>query len=460
MNRGMEFQSKFHEFNSENLANAILLSVSFMSQEPKQLQQELDEYIFPRLNFGMKNADDTLYFLFEKSYVETEWKDMIGLHYINTSYEVRNTVMRVHLFSTKAMREECYVGCFSLRTINEVHIMLSYIYPNWKLINYEGDLLNVMTCKKKVHLNGKEIVFHTYPLLVQDHAVVSCAQVCLISMSKYLHSRYDYNKIRLVNINNSYHSKKTKIYPTQGLYPTQMLEVLYNHDIPCAYEVYDDPEEFREYIDYCIESALPVLVGIHVKEKSKEKKTIKIRRHVIQIIGHSKKNDEKKYVIYDDSGYYLKNLAKKEIRGDGFYRVISWEVLSKSLERNKSFMIYPIHEKVYFLYKNFTKHLKDAAEETKQRRIMLIDNKEVKQFLDQHIVHGEGIRQNVRREAKRLLRMDMPHYLWCCECALDISGEVVLYLADPTYNRRTTKSILVNKIPLMCKSHIELLKYE
>ena len=315
-----------------------------------------------------------------------------------------------------------------------------------------------MTYKKKVHINGQEIVFHTYPLFVQDHAVVSCAQACLVAMSKYLHLQYDYNKIRIVNINDSYHSKKTKIYPTQGLYPTQMLEVLYSHNIPCGYEVYNNSKEFREYIDYCIESALPVLVGIHIKERDKETGNVKVRRHVIQIIGHSKATHEKEYVIYDDSGYYLRNINENDLEGDGFYRVISWDILSKSLEQNKSFIIYPIHEKVYFLYKNFKKHLDDATDKSKLRRIMLIDNKEVKKFLDQHIMRNSDILPDVRKEAERLLQMDMPHYLWCCE--YDMPTNVVLYLADPTYNRRTTKSILMNKIPLMCKNHIGLLRYE
>lgn len=443
---------KFKKFNSKNLAYAIWKAFPYISPNLEQLQQELQKFVFPRLDFMAEAESDSLYFMFEERYVETEWKDMISLHYINTSYEVRNTVMRVHLFAKNKMQEKYYKGCFTLRTIDETQIMLAYIYPNWKLLNYKDKLLSVMTYKKRVHINGQEIVFHTYPLFVQDHAVVSCAQACLVAMSKYLHSLYDYNRIQIGSINDSYHSKKTKIYPTQGLYPTQMLEVLYNHDIPCGYEVYNDPVEFKEYVDYCIESAIPVLIGIHIKERVENGDT-KDKRHVIQIIGHSNSINEKEYVIYDDSGYYLRNIGK-----NGFVRVVSWDVLSMSLEQDKSFIIYPIHEKVYFLYKNFRKHLDDMTDESEPRRILLIDNKEVKQFLKNYIVDDSDAHSDVREEATRLLQIDMPHYLWCCEYS--VTKSFALYLADPTYNRRTTKSIFLNRIPLMCKSHIGLLKYD
>ena len=122
--------------------------------------------------------------------------------------------------------------------INEIQIMLSYIYPNWKYITYDNNAINVMTYRKKVHINGYEIVFHTYPLFVQDNAAIACAEACLVSMSKYMHSRYDYSQIYVRNINASHHTHKNKVYPSQGLRPTQMLEVLYSHNIQCEYEVY------------------------------------------------------------------------------------------------------------------------------------------------------------------------------------------------------------------------------
>lgn len=461
MMNNTEVKNRLQRFDSTTLAYAIQKAFPFLFQNTDQLRQELDKYVFPRLDFLAEIENHQYYFLFEEHYVETEWKDMISMHYINTSYEVVNTVMRIHLFLEEEMNEQPYMGCFTMRTIDEPHIMLSYIYPNWKYVTYDDRPLNIMTYQKEVHINGKEIIFNTYPLFVQDNAVVTCAQACLVSMSKYLHSRYDYNRIRIGKIDDSYHSNKTKAYPSQGLLPTQMLEILNSHDIPCGYQMYNDPAEFKEYIDYCVESAIPVLVGLRVKENGNSKKA---GSHVIQIIGHSDVETQKRYVIYDDSGYYLKKLE-----GNGFVECISWEVLSSSLEKNKSFIIYSIHEKVYIYFENFKMRMNDMLFRTKMdammdvdgkngnRRILLIDNREAKRFLQENMACDVNVRQDVREEAGRLLQIDMPHYLWCCEYSTAMGN--MLFLADPTYNRRTTKNIFLNKVPLICKSQIGLLNY-
>lgn len=459
----------FQRFNPKNLGKVIHRVIPIPEEE---LLQELRQYIFPRLDFLAGAGNHTPFFLFEECYVETEWKDMISIHYINTSYEVKNTVLRIHLFSTCQVQESAYLGCFTMRTINETQIMLSYIYPHWKNIKYIDKALNIMTYKKTVHLNGVEIEFCTYPLFVQDNVVVACAQACLISMSKYLHSKYDYNRIRIENINNSYHSNKTKIFPSQGLLPTQMLEILYSYNIPVGYQVYRNENQnrsinFKEYIDYCVESAIPVLVGLIIETEENVQE-----RHVIQIIGHSDVEDGKKYVVYDDSGYYLKYMKQ-----NGFVGCVEWETLSGDLKENKSFIIYPIHEKVYIPYDNFKKHMSDMWKKlemdtllesqeqgNKEDRILLLDNREVKNFLYDNIIcqegteEEEGIRSEVREEAIRLLQTAMPHYLWCCERSTSMGN--LLFVADPTYNRRTTKNIFLNRVPLISNKQVSLLRYD
>lgn len=459
-------QNQFREFNSENLADAIQNAFPFLVQDKSRLKEELEKFVFPRLSFMAQDDKGSRVFLFENRYVETEWKDMIGIHYINTSYEMESTVMRVHLFMRGKMQEDDYVGCFTLRTINETQIMLSYIYPNRRYITCDNKVLNVMTYGKKIHINGQEIVFHTYPLFVQDNATIACAEACLVSMSKYMHSRYDYSKIYVRNINASHHTHKNKVYPSQGLLPTQMLEVLYSHNIQCGYEVYDDDEqqEFKEYIDYCIESALPVLVGLRVesgdsnktREEQKRAEEIKYKNHMIQIIGHTDAKVGKEYIVYDDSGLYLKSLGRS-----GFVGCVSWEKLKESLKVGKDFIIYPIHEKVYFLYDNFKKHVDDLLKRynmCESGRTMLIDNRDVKKFLRGKMLENPSISQDIYDEVFRLIAMDMPHYLWCYEG--ETSGGYMLFFADPTYNRRTTKNIFINKTPLLSEDQIGLLRYD
>ncbi|MDE7197277.1 MAG: hypothetical protein K2O15_00175 [Lachnospiraceae bacterium] len=280
-----------------------------------------------------------------------------------------------------------------------------------------------------------------------------------------------------------------------------MLEILYSHNIQCEYQVYCEQQEFKEYIDYCIESALPVLVGIHVTElmqgsrdenpavtgntdcigegtaehgepgdhggeKRQNPAKNKDVGHVIQIIGHTDVETGKEYIVYDDSGYYLKSLGLS-----GFVGCVNWEKLSESLKAGKDFIIYPIHEKVYILYENFKKHVNDIlrlsntsegvndgeADES-AGRTMLIDNRDVKRFLQEKMVSDQPVRQDIYDEALKLISMDMPHYLWCYECRMSMG--YMLFFADPTYNRRTTKNIFMNRVPLICSSQIGLLRYD
>lgn len=457
----MMADSELERFDPANLTRAVHKVVSGSYH---MLYQEMTKYIFPRLDFLAGSKAKTPFFYFEDAYVETEWKDMLAVHYVNTSYNVSNNVLRIHLFKEQRIDGEVYLGCFTMRTIDETQIMLSYIYPNWEKIYYNQKPLHVMTYKKRVHINGKEICFCTYPLFVQDNAVVTCAQVCLISMSKYLHSKYDYSQIRVENLDNSYYFNKTKIYPSIGLDGRQMLEILYNHNIPVEHWSYESKkEELREYIEYCLESALPVLVGIHFEEQEN------VVGHVIQIIGHSDVTSGRKYVVYDDSGAYIKCLkaetyeeGNKEDDKEGFVAYISWEQLEKYFEEYGGFIIYPIHEKVYIFYDDFKKHIRDIStenlKETSSKRILLADNREIKRILYDNIVNNTDSIPEMREEALRLLKMNMPHYLWCCEYATEVGN--VLFIANPTYNRITTKNIFLNRVPLICKEQISLLKYD
>ena len=113
------------ELTVENLSEAI---ADVINDDPKRVAEDIQNFLYPRLDF-ICDPSYHIFFLFEKCYIETEWKDMISVHYINTSYNVKNAVMRVHLFFSDTVDEKKYAGCFTLRTIDDVRFMLSYIWP-------------------------------------------------------------------------------------------------------------------------------------------------------------------------------------------------------------------------------------------------------------------------------------------------------------------------------------------
>lgn len=409
------------KFDISTLVDAV---AEIILLDKSQLTVEVERYIWPRLDFMHgESSTGKRYFILEESYVETEWKDMISVHYINTSYEVKNTVIRVHVFLGKEMLQQAYGGFFTLRKIDEPGIMLSYIYPNWSVLYSNGSLLNVMTYKKKVHILGNEFTYSTYPLFVQDNNTIACAEASMISMSQYLHHKFDYNKIRILDLGKAYSSGKTKLYPASGL---------------------------------------PVILGLSVPEKGKKDKL-----HIVQVIGHTKQ-DRMHYVIYDDSGFFLKN----GLNYNGFVLGVGWEELKKFIKTKNSFLIYPIHEKVYIPYETFKSRFRDTFNSLKRMereninlenvRYLLADNREVKKFLREDVEKGSLTEAIVLEEEKRLLETDMPHYLWVCEIPVKNVSEETEYLfffANPTYSRVTMKNIFINKIPVLHKEQFGLLSY-
>lgn len=460
--------SNIKEFNIENLSDDIA-RITHVDRE--RAKKETTEYIWPRLDMlRSDNGDGNRYYVLEENYVETEWKDMISVHYINTSYHVDNSVIRIHLFLIDKISENDYIGFFTLRKINEPRVMLSYIYPNWAKIKYLSKKPYVMTYKKCVHISGKEIGFHTYPLFVQDNSTVACAQADIIAMSKYLHNKFDYNKIRIPDMVNSYTYQKTKIFPTNGLNAIQMLQVFDAYNIPIRYKAFKNsgnsktPEEidtelesFKDYINYSIESAIPVLLGISLDDDGKS------RKHVVQIIGHVRQSRDS-YVIYDDSGVFLKNVASKV----GFVGVVKWKQLKNIIASKTSFIICPIHEKVYLYHEDIVKRLTNQIQNVENLkniiddstidkiRYMLVDNRQVKSFLSD-IKDNTDIK-SVRDELSMVLMHSMPHYVWYCEIPLQ-SGYFI-YIADPTYNRATLGDIFLNDIPIYSEKQLALLNYK
>ena len=100
----------------EKLEDALFTIYTFGYTTNKAFKSAFHENVTKRLPILYEKAK---YVNIEKSYVETEWKDLISLHYINTTYanELKNRVIRVHFFKEKVCSEDNYVGFITLRPI-------------------------------------------------------------------------------------------------------------------------------------------------------------------------------------------------------------------------------------------------------------------------------------------------------------------------------------------------------
>ncbi len=438
-------REKFRRFNKSNLKKAIY---SVVKCEKQMIKNEFESVLWDRLDFlRARNNRIPRYFIFEEDYVETEWKEMVKIHYVNTSYDTQNTVMRIHVFQEPKFSEECYLGFFTLRKINEIKIMLSYIYPNWRNIRYHSKKVWVMTYKKKVHYMGKELTFNTYPLFVQDNITVACAQASMVSMTQYLHNKYDYPKVHISELNGNILHQKKKLFPTDGLAKTQIIETFNYYNISIEFQQYED-ENDREYIDHAVESALPVLLGLTFEDNEGN-----INRHVVQIIGYVDQK-EQAYVIYDDSGFLLKNLLGR----NGFVACVEWGNLKKHVRPKQDFWLYPIHEKVYTLYDGFMSIVRKQIENCESARCLLADNREIKKFINEKIVDNDAVDDLTLKNAIKILSVSLPHYVWYYEVPYE--DKYKLYIANPTLHHKTAHDIFYNSEPLISKSRFNLLDFE
>ena len=303
-------------------------------------------------------------------------------------------------------------------------------------------------------------------MFVQDNAAVKCAEASMISMTQYLHAKYDYNKIRILNLSKSYFSGKTKLFPSRGLTAKQMMEVFNYYNIPMEFRTcHGKPEEFQEHIDFCLESAIPVLLGMRIQDEQGH-----INKHVVQIMGHtfSAGNDEKRYIVYDDSGCFIRSLGKNG--RNGFVEEICWKDIREKIAEN-SFLMYPMHERVYISYEDINVMFNDLEKRMKvkevleragkkiiKRRIFVVDNTILKDFLKNKIQLDDTIGDiaHMEKEIDDISCKSLPHYLWYCEFQAEDCN--LIFFADPTYNNKTTKDIIVNHTPIISKNVLGLLE--
>lgn len=291
----------------------------FISQCGDSFQRfchDFNKHILGRLGTVFESAQ---YVSIEFSYVETEWKDMISLHYINTTYAAKllPRTIRVHFFTANICSSNNYLGFITLRPIEELQIALSYVFVNWDLLKPENAICKFVGYEKKIHCFGEELVIYTYPLLTQDTIVTCCADVNIITLSRFLAHKFGGKKLEIRDIcGDDYNvvyprqvtaqrfeelcSKMHIPFKTQNIY----LHVLESN---VSIETFRQPnlvapyirtrDDIMEYIDAYLDSNLPVVIFIG--------------GHVMQLVGYRYKSNNKEYLVLDDSGFNDPNKEKR-----------------------------------------------------------------------------------------------------------------------------------------------------
>ena len=415
----------------------------------KIFQENIERKIWPLLR-------QTKFYIIEDNYVETEWKDMIAEHYIHTKYNVVSTVVRVHLFNGEQELDNSYLGCFTIRKIDNNEMSLSFIYPNWNVLCMEEcNFANcyLATAKKHIHICAEELEIKTTPYFAQDGTVTCCAHAGILMLSHFLNLKFGYKKIRISEMAQGY-LRREKQYPTKGLVPEQIMEILtnngvyirpYNLDKREQYE--RTAEDIKQTIKAHLRSGLPVLLGIN--------------KHAVLIIGFCESNEYDGILFLDDSGVLIHNINEakyidSEQEYDNFISRCSWEYILNYIENSPGevvrFLI-PFHEKVFVSYDDVfcrclimelnTDPESSEDEETyliQNKRFFIADNVDCKRFINENILDREFVKGAV----DEFICNSQSHYLWCYE--FEFQGEIYILFINSTYNVNTKENnVYINK---------------
>lgn len=377
------------------------------------------------------------YYLFEKEYTEHAWKELYAMHYSNTSYALSNKVMRVHFWNSEFVEDSDkddylkngYLGYITLRPVPDFNLMLSYVVPNWKVLSLRNHNAWIMTYERNVHIFGYSICISTIPFYCQDTVYIRCAHADMLMFSTFLHHSYNFPRLSITDM---VESNRYYPIPNGGLEYDEILDIFYRNKIPVSYYYCEEgkDEEYRAVLDAHIESKLPVII---YKDN-----------HVVLVIGHTGEK-EKRYIIYDDSGYYL----SKTIESINFVGVVSFDQLFYRGESNCIYMVAATYQRMYLNPQEYFMMLdeylsfadcdedEDFPQQHYRLRSLFVDNTCLKHFLKTKCIEQDDSKIVDRLTA--FLETDQPHYLWYSEYCTAIGRFV--FLADPTFPVNTRQII-------------------
>ncbi len=417
---------------------------NFIAQDNDLLEvkNQLLTFVLPRIKRIITNAK---FFIFEDEYVETAWKDMVSLHYVNTSYSIKKNVARVHFFLDNNISEDSYLGYITLRPINEFNIMLSFVIPNWNVLKFDYHHAYIMTYEQYIHIEGKQINIRTFPFFTQDGIVSICAHADILMCSMFLNKKYGYKKIKLYEMIDT---QKTSIFPQTGLDPSEVINIFSENKVPIKViprsidGIEEDSLSERLILTY-IKSQIPIIIGID--------------KHVVLIVGYIIKDNQIEFIIYDDSGVFVQSK-------EDFVSIKSWAYFKEKIKEKKNdefYIIIPEPERVYLQYMDYDAFLEEYIKynvELKKvlgknyiRKDLLIDNCEFKNYLIS-CIDKDLVNEQERQKIRKILKKSMPHYLWLTELHSQISDDKFILFADTTIHTYSTNSVFTDENLFICNN--------
>lgn len=227
-----------------------------------------------------------------------------------------------------------------------------------------------------------------------------------------MYKKFNFNLIEIDTILDNIESQNGRKIPSDGLVLEQILKVLEkNRYNPSLYRAKGDEVVRFELPDDAINKidSIDLFEVIDVAIRSGLSLILAISSHVILINSYFYKENEKYYIIYDDSSYYIKKMINKHSYSEAIeenrIRNFLNEIYEK--ENEETYIIIPTFDRFYFRYSSLyillhlilKKYIRENYDDIKK--------------LKYKATLADSIK--LKKELKEILEIDMPHYIWYIE---------------------------------------------
>lgn len=224
-------------------------------------------------------------------YVSTDWNEEYSALYARTFIDIPRSAARIHFFRKGKNRQlsmedlysldedltNAYVGYTVIRPLAAFRVGDTVLASPWSAApNFESGTppMDLVHCCHdfRASLIGNTLKVKGMPFIQQDTTVGVCAEADLWMVARYLNAFGETRRFRPAEITKLATRMLNVGQPREGLIDLQILDALKQMGLNPIRYVPQDAREGREFVHSCVESAMPVIVGIP--------------QHVVVVIGH------------------------------------------------------------------------------------------------------------------------------------------------------------------------------
>lgn len=287
-----------YEINNPSEALVFIFLILNYSKKLVEDNIEPDEYLTyaKQLEDAAVNIlidlliDKTFTAVVEENYVDRIYRDSYYTYYSKKHLNYSRYCKRVLIFDGKLPDsflnissdelQNTFKGCFVIRPLVTGKIGRSLLDPVY--FKKGSQDFYIRKTRYEITTFGKRLSIDAFPFSMQDSETTTCAEVIILNILDYYSQRYPEYRVILLNdiIHISQKLRYQRLFPSIGLQYELISKVFAETGFsPVIFsDKTDSFSELQHIMYYYIESGIPVVIGLKIKQE----------KHVIIGIGHGK----------------------------------------------------------------------------------------------------------------------------------------------------------------------------